>query len=110
MKNNDKSLSLLSICQKAGKVKSGEYMTEASVKGQAAFLVIVATDASANTKKEFRDMCSFYEVEYREYSTKENLGQAIGKEERASLAICDEGLSKSLLKNLDESISGKEQA
>ena len=97
----DKVLSLLGLCTKAGKVASGEYMTETSVKSGNAFLVIVATDASDNTKKEFRDMCSFYNVEYVEYGTKESLGNAIGKEYRASLAVTDEGFVNALKKHLN---------
>jgi ribosomal protein L7Ae-like RNA K-turn-binding protein len=44
---------------KAGKVASGEFMTEKAVKTSMAHLVIVAEDASANTKKMFSDMCTF---------------------------------------------------
>lgn len=99
---NDKTLSLLGLATKAGKLKSGEFGTTEAVKGRKAFLVIVAKDASDNTKKEFRDMCSFYETPYYEYSTKENLGNAIGKDVRSSVAVLDEGFSKSLIKNLEE--------
>ena len=73
-----------------------------SVKSLKAWLVLVAEDASANTKKEFSDMCSFYETECREYGTREELGRAIGKEERSSVAVCDEGFANSLKKLLDD--------
>lgn len=100
---NDRFLSLLGLCQKAGKLKSGEFQTETAIKSFEASLVIVATDASDNTKKKFKDSCSFYEVEYMEYGTKENLAKAIGKEERSSLAVCDEGFAKSFLKMSNKS-------
>ena len=77
-------------------------MTEKAVKSREASLVIVATDASDNTKKEFGDMCAWYKVNYREFGSKEKLASAIGKEIRASLAVCDEGFAKSILKYLDE--------
>lgn len=99
---SNKILSLLSLAQKAGKLKSGEFQTTEAVKGKKAFLVLVAADASDNTKKEFRNMCNYYETPYYEFSTKENLGRAIGKEERSSIAVLDEGFSKSLIKNLEE--------
>ena len=38
-----------------------------------------------------------------EYGTKEELGQAIGKELRSSLAVCEEGLANAVLKLLSES-------
>lgn len=93
---NDKILSLMGLCTKAGRLKSGEFATEEAVKNGSAFVVIVATDASDNTKKQFRNMCSYYEVAYYEYATKDELGRATGKEHRASVAICDEGFSKTL--------------
>lgn len=98
---NNRFLSLLGLCQKSGRLKSGEFQTEAAVKSGEAWLVIVAEDSSDNTKKKFKDMCSFYEVEYMEYGTKESLAWAIGKELRSSLAVCDEGFTKSLLKLSD---------
>ena len=77
-------------------------MTEKSVKDGSAMLVIVAEDASDNTKKEFRDMCSFYKVPYYEFSNKIELGHSMGKEMRASLSITDAGFAKSVTKLLDE--------
>lgn len=99
---NNRILSLLGLAMKAGKVKSGEFGTTEAVKSQAAFVVIVTTDASDNTKKEFRNMSSFYKVPYFEFSTKDELGKAIGKNIRSSLAVCDEGFSKSLISYLEE--------
>ena len=95
---NKKFLSPLGLCMKAGKLKSGEFQTEDSIKSGEAWLVIVAEDASNNTKKKFKDSCTFYEVDYVEMGTKEELAHAIGKEERSSIAVCDEGFSRSFLK------------
>lgn len=94
----DKVLSTLSIAAKAGYVASGEYQTETAVKKNTAHLVIVASDASENTKKMFRNMCEFYKVPMRIYGTKEDIGHSIGKEFRASLAVTDKGLSDSMEK------------
>lgn len=77
-------------------------MTEAKVKRGEAVLVIVGEDASENTKKKFRNMCEFYQVPLFFYGTREELGHALGKELRASLAVTDEGFAKSLKKMLEE--------
>lgn len=87
---------MLGIAEKAGNVASGEFSTEKSIKEGKAFLVIVADDASENTKKSFQNMTDFYEVPMYIYGSKEELGRAIGKEFRASLAITNEGLAKSV--------------
>ena len=77
-------------------------MTEKSVKEYKAKLVIVGEDASGNTKKMFRDMCDFYGVPIYFFGTKEELGHAMGKELRASLAVTDAGFAKSLTELLNE--------
>lgn len=99
--NQNKILSLIGMATRARKVVSGEYMTENKVKSGGAFLVVVAKDASDNTKKMFSDMCQFYELPMYEYGTKEELGHAMGKDVRASLAITEEGFAKALTKLLD---------
>ena len=99
---SSKALSLVSLATKAGKTASGEFCTEKEVKTGMAELVIVAEDASANTKKKFKNMCDFYEVPVYFYGDKDTLGHAMGKEFRASLAILDEGFAKGVLKHLTE--------
>ena len=100
MKQN-KVESLLGLCTRSRNLVSGEFAAEGAVKDGSACLVIVATDASANTKKLFKDKCSFYEVPCFEDGTKESLGHAIGKEIRASIAVLDEGFAKSIIKHLE---------
>ncbi len=92
--------SLLGICKKAGKLQSGEFQTLEAIKGGSAFICIVPCDASDNTKKLFTDKCTFYNVPIYIFGTKEGLGRAIGKAERSSVAVTDEGLSQALIKKI----------
>lgn len=98
---SSKALSLVSLATKAGKTASGEFCTEREVKTGMAELVIVAEDASDNTKKKFKNMCNFYEVPIYFYGDKDTLGHAMGKEFRASLAVLDEGFAKGIRKHMD---------
>ena len=91
-----KVLGSLGLAMKAGDVVSGEFMTEKSIREGIARLVIVAKDASGNTKKKFADSCHFYHVPYVEFGDKEMLGKAIGKEFRASVAVTNSGFTQSL--------------
>ena len=100
MKQKDKVLSLIGLAMKAGRCTSGEMMTESETKSGRARLVIIASDASENTKKKFRDMCKFYEVPIYIYGDKDTLGHAMGKEFRASLAILDKGFADGIRKEL----------
>ena len=102
MKTNKKILSLLGLATRSRNVVSGEFMTERSVKDGTARLVIVAQDASDNTKKEFSDMCTYYKVPYVFLGTKEELGKSMGKEMRASLSVTDAGFAGSITKLLQE--------
>ena len=92
----DRFLHLLGLAQKAGKLSSGEEMVLASVKSGKAMLVILAGDASDNTKKLFYDKCSFYGVPVKEYGSKAELGWAIGRAERSSIAVEDKGFAEVL--------------
>lgn len=99
--NDKKIYSLIGLCQKAGCVKAGEFMTEKAVKSGLATLVIVAADSSDNTKKKFKNMTDFYETPYREFGDKDNLGNSIGCEFRASLAITNKGLADKIILAID---------
>ena len=99
--SQNKALSMIGLATKAGKVASGEFCTEKEVKSGRAYLVIVADDASDNTKKKFQNMCDFYQVPIYFYKDKDTLGHAMGKEFRASLVILDEGFAKGIRKHID---------
>ncbi|MEY8338923.1 ribosomal L7Ae/L30e/S12e/Gadd45 family protein [Lachnospiraceae bacterium 62-35] len=101
MENNRKVLGLISLATKAGKTASGEFSTEKAVKNGRAFLVIVSEEASDNTKKMFTNMCTYYKVPICIFGKKEELGRAMGKEIRASVAIMDEGFSKAMVKQMN---------
>lgn len=82
---------------------SGEFQTLEAVREGSAMLVIIAEDASDNTRKLFTDKCKFYQVPVVCFGTKAELGRAIGKEGlRSSLGVCNAGLADAILKQLEE--------
>lgn len=95
---NDRILSNLSLARKAGQIASGEFSVEKSVKEGSACLVIVAADASDNTKNKMKNMTAYYKVPIYFYSDKENLGKCIGKEYRSMVAVKHPGFADSLVK------------
>ncbi|MCD8301009.1 MAG: ribosomal L7Ae/L30e/S12e/Gadd45 family protein [Clostridiales bacterium] len=98
----DRILSGLSLAQKAGRVSSGEFETQKAVREGSAHLVIVAKDASDNTKHKMQNMTDHYRVPLYFYSDKESLGRAIGREYRSMAAVCDEGFAASMERKLIE--------
>ena len=102
MKNN-KVFITHRTCDKSRKNSERRiFPTEKSVKTGKGFLALVADDASENTKKKFRNMCTYYEVPLYFLSDKESLGRAMGKEFRASLAVQDENFAKAIMKALEK--------
>ena len=97
----DKALSMLGLAARAKKVASGEFSVEKAVKSAKAYLVITALEASDNTKKKFQNMCEYYQVPMKIYGTKEQLGSAIGKEMRASVAVLDENFANAVIQKME---------
>lgn len=100
MKNN-KIYSMISLCARAGRLCSGNFSVERAVKDGSACIVIVAVDASDNTKKLFDQKCNYYNIPYYEYGMKEELGRYSGNEMRASIAVQDEGFAKQIIKYMN---------
>lgn len=99
--NNSKVLSLIGLATKAGKAVSGEFLTEKSIRSGKAHIVLAAADASENTKKKFRNMCSYHQVPIFFLENKETLGKAMGKEARALLAVQDENLAAAIKEKME---------
>ena len=97
----DKIYGLLGLCQRAGKCKSGEFAMEKSIKSGKSFLVIIPEDASDNTKKKFKNMTTYRSVPYQELGTKETLGHQLGRSERSSISIEDQGFAQAMIKYID---------
>ena len=93
-----KIYNMLGLAMKAGKLVSGALMTERAIKGGKAELVIVSADAADNTKKQFRNSCAYYGVPFYTYGAGEELGRALGKDVRTSLAVCDSGFAEAIEK------------
>jgi ribosomal protein L7Ae-like RNA K-turn-binding protein len=94
--NGARLASLLGLAQKAGKLVSGEEAVEHAVRSGKARLVLVAGDASDNTKKSYRDLSSYYQVACYEGLSKDEFGHATGKPPRAALAVTDAGFAKAV--------------
>ena len=97
-----KLYSILGLCQRAGKLVSGEVGCEVAVRNKTARVILLAEDASPNTKKKFMNAGTSYGVPVVEVGTKEELGGAIGKETRAVLVVADAGFGKKILELLEQ--------
>ncbi|GAA0862605.1 L7Ae/L30e/S12e/Gadd45 family ribosomal protein [Paraclostridium tenue] len=99
--NEAKIYSFLGLAQRAGKLVSGDDSTMLDIKKNRVKLVIVAEDASNNTKKLFKDKTSFRNIACVTYSTKLQLGLAIGKAPRAVMGIKDVSFADKVLELIE---------
>ena len=93
--------SLMGLSMRQGAVESGSFLAEKSIKAGTAKLVVIAEDASDNTKKDFSDMCTYYHVPFYVFGTKDMIGHAIGKEFRVVLAFTNLGLSDKIAEQIN---------
>ena len=95
--NSRKVLSLLGLCQRAGKLKSGELACETALASCQAVLMVLSRDAAPWTVKKFTQKCHYYQIPAAVLPcTKEELGKALGKGYRSCAAVCEAGFAKSI--------------
>ena len=106
MKN--KILNMLGLAQKAGRIASGELAVRNAVKTGKVSYLLIARDASAASRKSLSDMAASRKIPCHVWGTKEELGQAVGKEERSGIAITDSGFAGRIRIMLEEETEGKQ--
>lgn len=94
---NNKVLGLLGISTKAGKVMSGTDMVLDGIKRRKVKLVIVAEDAAERTLRNMKFACDKY-VDVVVFGKIDEISKAIGKQNRAVIAITDKNLAEAILK------------
>jgi ribosomal protein L7Ae-like RNA K-turn-binding protein len=100
--NNQKTSAMLGLAQKAGKVVSGQFAVERSIKSRKVKLLLIASDCSTATKKSYQDQAEYYGVPCYEIFNMELLGSSIGKPRRAALGILDDGFSNAIIKAMKQ--------
>lgn len=89
---------MLGLAKRAGKISTGSFICEKMIKSGDARLVILANDASDNTKKSISDSCRFYDVRLIEYSDRATLGHAVGADaDRVVVSVNDNNFAKAIL-------------
>ncbi len=102
----DKILNLISIATKAGKVKTGEFLTTKTLQEGIGQLVIIAADTSEKSTKRLMGISENYGCKALVYGKKEELGKFTGKTEKSVIVITDKGLADAIIKKM---ITNKKQ-
>ncbi len=96
---NKNVLSLLGLASRAGKISTGDVLFK-HIRQNKVNLVIVAEDASENTKKKYLDKCSYYKIECHIIGTIQDLSSAIGKDNRVAVGIGEKGFANQIKSKL----------
>lgn len=86
----------LGLALRAKKVVIGTDITIKNLRLKRLELIVLATDASNNTKKKIYDKAKTYQVEVLEKATSDEISNAIGKVGIKVLGITDKGFKKLL--------------
>ena len=86
---NDKRLRLIGLAARAGQIRCGTFITEKLIKENKAPLVIIASDGSEKQTEKIIGLCKKNATEYEVMSTKEELGNILGRDEVLCLVVSD---------------------
>lgn len=103
---------MLGLAARARSIICGTDLSCDSVRNGSARLVLVAENASDNTKKRITNCCTFYECECRQIPvTTSDLGNSVGKSGAVStVALTDQNFTKGIKKLLSVAAGGTQTA
>jgi len=102
MNNKEKLLGFISLCRKAGKLCVGFDATKDKILRGQVYLLLLAEDASAKTKKEFTYFCSQDEIPVMTVPfTKAELALMLGRE-IGVMGVMDDSFAQGIQKRLQE--------
>lgn len=103
--SENKIYSFIGLARKAGAVQTGEELVEKAVKRGKARLVIVAKDASLNTRGKIEHALNGTGIPMLLFGEKERLGHALGKPFFSVIAITDNGFSERIKEMIETTVN-----
>ena len=98
----NRELSMLGLSKKAGKAAIGQEAVSDAIRHGYAKLILIASDASANTKERFERLSSGEDKVTHVVTpfTKQEIGNILGRAECAIAAVCDPGMAATIASQL----------
>lgn len=94
-------LSMLGLAQRGRRLLSGQDVVEREMKVKEFSLIIIAENASDNTKKRFCRLSEKRGIPFFVWGDSKELGRALGKEVRTVIGITDKRFSAEIHKRLN---------
>ena len=99
-------MNLLSMAARARRIVSGAFTAEEMLKKKRGAYLLLAADASEETKEKFTRMAAQQNVPTAELLTMQQLGHCLGKEYRAVAVLIDRGFADRLSAYLQDIPTG----
>ena len=103
--SESKIYSFIGLARKAGAVQTGEELVVKAIRRKKACLVIIANDASMNTRGKIEHALKGTGIPMFLFGDKEKLGHALGKPFFSAIAITDNGFSERVKEMIEETMN-----
>ena len=90
-----KFLQTLGLCKRANALLSGDELFKSLSSGNV-YLVVLGSDASDRTKKQYRDKTKTYDISLNEDYSAMEISTAVGMKNRIAVGITNRGLARKL--------------
>lgn len=105
---NKDVLSLLGLASRARLISTGDVLLK-DIRNNRVYFVMIALDSSENTKKKFKDKCSYYHIDCQVIGEVDDLSHAIGRDNRVVVGIKDKGFADKIKSKLGGWYYGKKE-
>lgn len=93
---------MLGLARRAGALTAGNETVLNHIRSKRASLVIIADDASRNTKKTIINKCGHYDVPVIERYTADELNKAVGKSGHKVFAVTDRSFAETIINRIEQ--------
>ncbi len=93
---------ILGLARRAGALISGTETVLNHIRNKRALLVIIADDASENTKKTIINKCGYYDVMLIERYTADELNKAVGKSGHKVFAVTNRSFAETIINRIEK--------
>jgi ribosomal protein L7Ae-like RNA K-turn-binding protein len=99
--SESKTYGWVGLARKAGKIVAGDALCEDALARRRAYMIIVASDAGANTRERFTALCEKAGVDLVLFGTRSELGQRLGRDAYAVVAVLNRSFAGQIRKSMD---------
>ena len=98
---------LLGLAKRAGLLTAGEDACLMQIRRGKAHCIVLANDAGENAKKRFMNKAVHYQLQIVSPLSKEQLGAAIGDEQRVVIVVTDKGFARKIIESVTDNSGGE---